>query len=191
MDQQNGGVADQWVGGCGMSTLPCISARAVPCPYPGFFLCVCVIPVCGGIVVCGVRKSTHIIPTRVPGRAGEPPQRREHEWPQRGHAGRSGGLALPAQGHGLHHFRCLRPDAVEPLPGGGAQRRRLGPRDAGRVAGPVPRQGRRHATSSFRWQPHGTISARPVTELHLQLDGCELTVLNIAPWDRPLAGAYG
>ncbi len=33
---------------------------------------------------------------------------------------------------------------------------------------------------TFRWQPHGTISARPVTELDLKLDGCELTVLDIA-----------
>jgi hypothetical protein len=80
-----------------------------------------------GVVVCGSGKIPTEFPRGSPAGAGEPPQRprsrREHERPQRGHAGRSGGLALPAQGHGLLGVcgqTLLNPCLAAELNGGGS-----------------------------------------------------------------------
>jgi hypothetical protein len=92
-------------------------------------------------------------------------------------------VALRYQGHGLQTFgvcglTLLNPCLAAGLNGGGSALATPAEFRQGRGSGGARRPGFHFLT--FRWQPTRTISARPVTELDLQLDGCELTVLDIA-----------
>jgi hypothetical protein len=134
-------------------------------------MCVCV-GGGGGIVVCGVRKNSHGIPTRVPGLRPESPHSapapaESMSGPNGATPGAPVALRYPPKGtasitFGVCGQTLLNPCLAAELNGGGSALATpaefhakvgaaLGSKEAGLL----------FHFLTFRWQPHGTISARP------------------------------